>query len=166
VPQLQLLQQIGSANDYFNHSSRLETSRERVLNYLVTISAWSTTSWNQLRLVGFVDKSPTDKSYASPPTFRATHTLFIGKLETPNPCQVWSEAVQPRTFSALEEDLDYLLPLGEGEATVRQGAIVSNNYSDSAAHMTRDLVRGLDWSGRFEHQKGMKPSRFLKSSTP
>jgi hypothetical protein len=30
----------------------------------------------------------------------------------------------------------------------------------------RGLVRGSDWLERFEHQKGMKPSRFLKSSPP
>jgi hypothetical protein len=41
-----------------------------------------------------------------------------------------------------------------------------------AAHMTpiisnpRGLVRGSNWSGTFEHRKGMKPSRFLKSSPP
>jgi hypothetical protein len=28
------------------------------------------------------------------------------------------------------------------------------------------FVRGSDWSDRFEHQKGMKPSKFLKSSPP
>jgi hypothetical protein len=32
--------------------------------------------------------------------------------------------------------------------------------------MTRGLVRGSDWSGRFGHRKGMKPSRFLKPSPP
>jgi hypothetical protein len=99
-----------------------------------------------------------NQSYALPPTFCATHTPFIGKLETPKPCPVWSEVVQPRTSSALEEDLDHLLPLGEGEATARRGAIVSDNYSDLAVHMTRGLVRGSDGSGRFEHRKGMKPS--------
>jgi hypothetical protein len=46
--QLRLLQQIGSANDNFNYSSRLETSREQVLNYLATSSARSTTSRNRL----------------------------------------------------------------------------------------------------------------------
>jgi hypothetical protein len=51
-------------------------------------------------------------------------------------------------------------------------ATISDNYFDLAAHMTpiisnpRGLVRGSDWSGRFEHRKGMKPSRFLKSSPP
>jgi hypothetical protein len=105
-----------------------------------------------------------DQSYASPPTFCATHTLCICKLEFPKPCSDWFEAVQPRTLSALEEDLDHLSLLRKGEATARRGAIVSDNYSDSAAHMTRSLVRGSDWSGRFGPQKVMKPSRFLKSS--
>jgi hypothetical protein len=78
-----------------------------------------------------------NQSYASPRTFCATHILSIGKLETPKPCPVRSEAVQTRTLSALEEDLDHLLlPLGEGEATARQAATISNNHSDSAAHMT------------------------------
>jgi hypothetical protein len=48
APQLQLLRQIGSANDNFNNSFRLETSRERASNYSVTSSARSTTSRNQL----------------------------------------------------------------------------------------------------------------------
>jgi hypothetical protein len=66
----------------------------------------------------------------------------------------------------LEEDLDLLPPLGEGKATARRGAIVSYNYSDLATHMTWSLVRGSDWSGRFGPWKGIKPSRFLKSSPP
>jgi hypothetical protein len=49
---------------------------------------------------------------------------------------------------------------------VRRGAIVSDNYSDSATSMTRGLVRGSDWSSRFRHQKGIKPSKLLKSSPP
>jgi hypothetical protein len=102
-------------------SSRLETSWEQVLNYSATSSARSTTSRNQHRLVGFVDKSPTDQSYASPPTFCAMHTLSIGNPETPKPCPDWFEAVQPRTLSTLEEDLDHLPQLGEGEATVPRG---------------------------------------------
>jgi hypothetical protein len=80
--QLQLLQQISSANDYLNYSSRLETSRGRVLNFSVTSFARSRTSRNQLRLVGFVDKLPTYQIYASPPTFYTTHTLSIGTPRT------------------------------------------------------------------------------------
>jgi hypothetical protein len=55
------------------------------------------------------------------------------------------------------------------EKPPRVGGYCFNNHSDSAAHMTpiinnlRGLVRGSDWSGRSEHQKGMKPSKFLKS---
>jgi hypothetical protein len=104
--------------------------------------------------------------------FLCKHLLSIGKFKTPKPCPVWYEAVQPSTLSALEEDLDHLLPLEEEEATTRRGATVSDNYSDSAAHMKpiisnlRGLVRGSDWSGRFEHRKGMKPSKSLKSSPP
>jgi hypothetical protein len=58
------------------------------------------------------------------------------------------------------------------EKPPRVGGYCFNNHSDSAAHMTpiinnlRGLVRGSDWSGRSEHQKGMKPSKFLKSSPP
>jgi hypothetical protein len=66
----------------------------------------------------------------------------------------------------LEEDFDQPPPLGEGEATARQGAMVFDNYSDPSTHVTQDLVRGSDWSGRFGHRKGMKPSRSLKSSPP
>jgi hypothetical protein len=66
----------------------------------------------------------------------------------------------------LEEDLDHLPPLEEGEVTTHRGAIVSSNYLDSATYMTRGLVRGIDWSGRFGHRKGMTPSRSLKSSPP
>jgi hypothetical protein len=62
-----------------------------------------------------------DQNYASPPTFCATHILSIGKLKIPKPCPDWFEAVQPRTLSTLEEDLDRLPPLGEGEATARWG---------------------------------------------
>jgi hypothetical protein len=155
-----------------HYSSQLETSQGRVLNYSAISSAQSTTSRNQLRLVGFIDKSPTNQSYSSSPTFCATHILSIGKLKTSKPCLVWPEAVQPRTLSALEKDSDHLLPLEDGVALARRGAIVSDNYSDLAAHMTpiisnpRGLVRGSDWLGRFEHRKGMKPSRFLKSSPP
>jgi hypothetical protein len=153
VPQLQLLRQIGSANDNFNYSSQLEFSWERVLNYSAISSAQSTTSRNQLRLVSFVDKLPKDQSYVSLPTFCATYTLSISKLETPKPCPDWFEAVQLRTLFALEEDLDHLPPLEEGEATARRGAIVFDNYSDSAAHITRSLVKGSDWLGRFGPQR-------------
>jgi hypothetical protein len=106
--QFRLPQQIGCANNNFNYSSQLETSRERALNYSATSSTWSTTSQNQLRLVGFIDKLPMDQSYASPPTFCATHTLSIIKLATTKPCPDWFEAAQPRTLSALEENLDHL----------------------------------------------------------
>jgi hypothetical protein len=107
-----------------------------------------------------------DQSYASPPNFCATHTLSISKLETPKPSLDWFKIVQPRTLSALEEDFDHLPPLEEGEATAHRGAIISNNYSDSATHVTWDLVRGSYWSGRFGHRKGMTPFRSLKSSPP
>jgi hypothetical protein len=46
TPQSQLLRHIGSANDNFDDSSRLETSREQATNYSATSSAWSTTSPN------------------------------------------------------------------------------------------------------------------------
>jgi hypothetical protein len=140
APQLRLLRQIGSANDNFNNSSRLETSWEQASNYSVTSSARSTTNRNQLRLVGSIDKSLTDQNL--------------------------SEVVQPRTLSALEEDFDHLPPLEEGEATTHRGAVVSDNYLDSATHVTQGPVRGSDWSGRFGHRKRMTPSRSLKSSPP
>jgi hypothetical protein len=136
--QSRLPRQIGSANDNFNNSSRLETSQERAANYSATSSARSTTSRNQLQLVGSINKSLTD--------------------------QDWVETVQPKTLSALEENLDHLPSLGEGKATTCQGAMVSDNHSDPATHVTKGLVRGSDWSGRFGHRKGMKPSRSLKSS--
>jgi hypothetical protein len=68
-----------------------------------------------------------DQSYALLPTFCATHTLSIGKLETPKPCPDWVEVVQPKILSALEEDLNHLVPLGGGEATSHRGAIVFDN---------------------------------------
>jgi hypothetical protein len=77
VPQLRLLRQIGSANDYFNYSSRLETSRGRVLNYLVSSFARSTTSRNQVRLVSFVDNRPQIKAM-----FR--HLLFPQRTLSPS----------------------------------------------------------------------------------
>jgi hypothetical protein len=80
--------------------------------------------------------------------------------------QDWFEMVQPRILSTLEEDLDHPPTLGEGEATARWGAIISDNNSDSATHVTRGLVRRSDWLGRFGHRKGMKPSRSIKSSPP
>jgi hypothetical protein len=116
TPQSRLLRQIGSANDNFNNSSLLETSWERAANYSATSSAWSTTSQNQLRLVGSFDKSLTDQNQF--------------------------EAVQPRILSALEEDFDHLPPLDEGEATTCRGAMVLDNYSDPATHVTQGLVRG------------------------
>jgi hypothetical protein len=96
APQSRLLRHIGSANDNFNNSSQLETSRERAANYSVTSSARSTTSRNQLRLIGSIDKSLTDQD----------------RVET----------IQPRTLSALEEDFYHPPPLREGEATACQGA--------------------------------------------
>jgi hypothetical protein len=80
--------------------------------------------------------------------------------------QDWFETVQPRILTALEEDLDHPPPLGEGEATACWGSIISDNYSDLAPHVIHGLVRGSDSLGRFGHQKGMKPSRSLKSSPP
>jgi hypothetical protein len=72
----------------------------------------------------------------------------------------------------LEEDFDHLLQLREGEATARRGAAVSNNYSNSATHITsiignhQGLVRGPTWSGKLEHWKDVKLPGFLKSSPP
>jgi hypothetical protein len=72
----------------------------------------------------------------------------------------------------LEEDLDHLQQLGEREATVRQGGDISDDYSDSASHDAsiignrQGLVRGPTQSGKLEHWKGVKPSRFLKSIPP
>jgi hypothetical protein len=76
------------------------------------------------------------------------------------------ETVQPRTLSALEEDFEHPPPLGEGEATAPQGAMVSDNHSDPSNHVTEGLARGLDWSGRFGQWKVKKPSRSLKSTSP
>jgi hypothetical protein len=95
APQLRLLRQIGSANDNFNKSSQLETSRERASNYSATNSAQSTTSRNQLRLVGFIDKPPTAQSYALLPTFCATHTLFIDNSKPPNHVQIGLRRFNP-----------------------------------------------------------------------
>jgi hypothetical protein len=108
TPQSRMLRQIGNANDNFNNSSRLETSRERAANYSATSTARSKTSRNQLRLVGSIDKSHMDQN--------------------------WFEAVQPRTLSALEEDLDHPPPLGEGESHRLLGGygfrqLLESNYS-------------------------------------
>jgi hypothetical protein len=48
----------------------------------------------------------------------------------------------------------------------RCDTMVSDNHSDPSTHMTRGLVRGSDWLGRFGTRKGMTPSRSLKSSPP
>jgi hypothetical protein len=140
VLQPQLPRQLGSANDNFDNLSRLETSRDRAANYSANSFARSTTSQNQLRLVGSINKLLTDQD----------------RVET----------VQPSTLSASEEDFDHPPPLGEGEATACQGAMVSNNHSDPSTHVIQSLVRGLDWSGRFGQRKGKKPSRSLKLSPP
>jgi hypothetical protein len=72
----------------------------------------------------------------------------------------------------LEEDFDHLLQLREEEATGHWGATVYDNHSDSATHATpvigsrQSLARGLTRSGRLEHWKGRKPSKFLESSPP
>jgi hypothetical protein len=84
----------------------------------VTSSARSTTSRNQLRLVGSIDKSLTDQD----------------RVET----------VQPMTLSTLEEDFAHLPLLGEGKATACREAMVSDNYSDPSIHVSRGLVRGSD----------------------
>jgi hypothetical protein len=46
-----------------------------------------------------------------------------------------------KSLSALEEDLDLLLQLGEGEATACQGAPVFDDYSDSDDHIMPSLGR-------------------------
>jgi hypothetical protein len=48
APQSGMPRQTIGANDIFDNSSRLETSRDRATNYSVTSSAWLTTSQNQL----------------------------------------------------------------------------------------------------------------------
>jgi hypothetical protein len=52
--------------------------------------------------------------------------------EKPEPSSVFD----PKSLSALEEDLDLLLQLGEGEATACQGAPVFDDYLDSDDHIT------------------------------
>jgi hypothetical protein len=72
----------------------------------------------------------------------------------------------------LEEGLDRLLQHTEEEATARQGATITDDYLDSATYATpiigncQGLVRGPTWSGRLEHWKGTKPSKFFKPSPP
>jgi hypothetical protein len=83
-----------------------------------------------------------------------------------------SEVPYHKSLSELEEHLDHLLQLGEGEAIVYRGASVSDNYldSDAAALPLLSGYQGLTatstWSGRLGHRKGTKPSKLLDSSPP
>jgi hypothetical protein len=92
-----------------------------------------------------------------PKAFDCDFDDFIDKLKTPRLNSSRYEAVLPRTLSALEEDLDQILQLREGEANARRGATISNDYSDSATYATpiigncQGLVRGPTRPGRLEH---------------
>jgi hypothetical protein len=105
-----------------------------------------------------------------PKAFDRDFDDFVGKLKTPKPSPIQSEAVLPKTLFTLEEDFDRLLQLGEEEG--RRGATVYDNHSDSAPHATpiigsrQILARGSTRSGRVDHWKGRKPSKFLESSPP
>jgi hypothetical protein len=105
-----------------------------------------------------------------PKAFDCDFDDFISKLKTRRPSPIRFEAVLPKTISALEEDFDHLLQLGEEEATGRWGTTVYDNHSDSATHATpiigsrQSLARGSTRSSRLEHWKGRKPSKFLNQA--
>jgi hypothetical protein len=76
------------------------------------------------------------------------------------------------SLSVLEEDLDLLLQLGEGEATACQGAPVFDDYSDSNDHISallgghQTLAKESNLVGEFTHRKGTKSSKPLEFNLP
>jgi hypothetical protein len=58
-----------------------------------------------------------------------TYTRAAPKL--PRLSLTWPKATPTKSLSALEEDLDYLLELGGGEAIAHRGASIFHNFSDS-----------------------------------
>jgi hypothetical protein len=71
------------------------------------------------------------------------------------------------SLSTLEEDLDHLLQLGEGEPTACRGAHFFNYFSDSNNDATTLLgshqgpMMTPTTSGQLGHRKGTKSSKFL-----
>jgi hypothetical protein len=67
----------------------------------------------------------------------------LDELLAPGPSSIWSEATCTKPLSKLEGDLDYLLQLGKGEATVQQEAPLFDNFSDSDATPLLSCCQGL-----------------------
>jgi hypothetical protein len=94
----------------------------------------------------------------------------VDELPPSGPNSIKSEAMCTKPLSELEEDLDYLLQLGKGEATVQREAPLFDNFSDSNAtpllsgHQSPTIASTQ--SGGLERQKGMKPLELFDISLP
>jgi hypothetical protein len=77
-----------------------------------------------------------------------------------------------KSLSALEEDLDLLPQLGEGEATACQGAPIFDDRSNFDDHITpflgkhQALAMKSNLVGELTCQKGTRPSEPLDLSPP
>jgi hypothetical protein len=105
--------------------------------------------------------------------FNHSFVDFIDQLgEVPSPEPVREIKHNSKSLSVLEEDLDRLLQLGEGEATVRRGPPVFNYFLDSDDDATpllgghQGLMKRSTPLSELLHRKGMKPTKLLDLSLP
>jgi hypothetical protein len=97
---------------------------------------------------------------------------FIDNLEPLEPSLPRSKVSYHNSLSESEEDLDHLLQVGGGLATVYRRAIVSVDYSDfnddasplSSSH--QGLRAPSTWSDRLGYRNGMESSKLPDLSPP
>jgi hypothetical protein len=110
------------------------------------------------------DVTPT---HAAPKLFRLDLILSEEQrtwisFELRNAATVYQKTMRSEFLSALEEDLDRLLKIGEDEATACWGAPILDD-SDAEPFMGghQGLMITLTPQGRFKYWKGKKPSELL-----
>jgi hypothetical protein len=89
-------------------------------------------------------------------------------FEVRNSATVYQEAMRFKSLSALEEDLDRLLKIGEGEATACQEARIFNDYDSDSNNGAEPFMGGHQGlmitstpQDRFMYWKGKKPTELL-----
>jgi hypothetical protein len=84
----------------------------------------------------------------------------------------YSPVFESKSLSAVDENLDFLLQLGDREATACQGAPVFDDYSDSGDHITpllgghQALAMESNLVGELTRRKVTKPSKPLDINPP
>ncbi|RLN42287.1 hypothetical protein C2845_PM01G44920 [Panicum miliaceum] len=113
----------------------------------------------------FLTHAPTRLSSSGPTQSKDGRTRLPFELR--NAPSTYAEALQSKSLSDLEEDLDLLLKLGDKDATSCREAPVFDAYSDSDDELDSSAFSHLGLSitttvlGRFVYWKGMEASELL-----